>query len=160
MPTLEEMEERCAQFNRVYLPGTKIKVHPVRGEREFHVRTIATHGAHVLGGHSPVVYVTDGGGSWHLDNFGGLASDEERVDYASARYLQAAHAMQSGVAQTISLEASELHKQPAGSAGATPKHLRVGINSAMVNDRALAELLIAKGVFSTAEYHEALASCM
>ena len=48
------------------------------------------------------------------------------------RYVKAAHAMQSGVA--VCMER--------GTAETTPKHLRVGVNSAMVNDAAIARLLI------------------
>lgn len=70
------------------------------------------------------------------------------------RYTAAAHAMQSGVAADMETDTS-------GGAGATtPKHLRVGVNSAMADHSALAELLIAKGVFTHAEYMEALASGM
>ena len=66
------------------------------------------------------------------------------------RYLAAAHAMQSGVAMEIEL----------GSAQATPKHLRVGVNSSLVNSSALGELLIAKGIITEGEYLEAMAAGM
>lgn len=72
-----------------------------------------------------------------------MATDKER-------YLQAAHAMQTGVA----LEHAR------GSDDATPKHLRVGINSALVNDAALVRLLIDKGVLTLAEYERAVADQM
>lgn len=62
------------------------------------------------------------------------------------RYEDAAHQMQCGVAM-------ELSKDPTS---ATPKHLRVGINSAMVNDAALVRLLIAKGLFTEEEYYRAM----
>ena len=58
--------------------------------------------------------------------------------------------MQSGVAM-------EMHQ---GSQDTQPKHLRVGVNSALVDSSALAELLIAKGVISEAEYLEAIAAGM
>lgn len=67
-----------------------------------------------------------------------------------ARYHAALHAMQSGVAAE--------HSQ--GSNDATPKHLRVGVNSALVNDAAIARLLIAKGVITLDEYEAALAAEM
>lgn len=54
--------------------------------------------------------------------------------------------MQTGVA----------HEQAGGSTCGTPKHLRVGVNSALVDGAALAKLLIAKGVFTEAEYAEAV----
>jgi hypothetical protein len=70
------------------------------------------------------------------------------------RYAAAAHAMQSGVAM-------DMQTDPGTSHGATtPKHLRVGLNSAMVTDQAVAELLIAKGIITNDEYLEAVASCM
>ena len=69
---------------------------------------------------------------------------------AIGRYTRAAHAMQSGVAM-------EMQK---GSRVTEPKHLRVGVNSALVDSSALAELLIAKGVITEDEYHEALATGM
>lgn len=59
-----------------------------------------------------------------------------------ATYKELAHAMQTGVAY-------ELEKDPKSG---TPKDLRVGLNSAMVNDAALARLLIAKGVITLEEY--------
>ncbi len=63
------------------------------------------------------------------------------------RYLAACHAMQTGV-MTI------MHKEPRGlEIGETsPKHLRVGVNSAMCDHAALVRLLIAKGLFTEEEY--------
>lgn len=69
---------------------------------------------------------------------------------AKERYLAAAHAMQSGVAMEMQL----------GSNDTTPKHLRTGINSSLVNSSALGELLIAKGVITEDEYLEAMAAGM
>lgn len=66
------------------------------------------------------------------------------------RYLKAAHAMQSGVAMMMNHRAEET----------APKHLRVGVNSAMVDSAALARLLIAKGVFTAEEHAAALADEM
>jgi hypothetical protein len=66
------------------------------------------------------------------------------------RYQAAAHAMQTGVA-------AEMAYHPAPT---EPKHLRVGVNSAMVDNSALAELLISKGVITEAEYFEAVAAGM
>jgi len=69
---------------------------------------------------------------------------------APERYAAAAHAMQSGVAM-------EMNHNP----GPTqPKHLRVGINSAMAEHSALAKLLIDKGLISEDEYLEAIADGM
>lgn len=64
------------------------------------------------------------------------------------RYLAALHAMQTGVKYEIELGINDAH---------TPKHLRVGVNSAMVEHGALIGLLISKGVITEAEYYKALA---
>jgi hypothetical protein len=61
-------------------------------------------------------------------------------------YEQAMHAMQSGVA----------FEHGRGSQDGSPKHLRVGVNSAMVNQAALVRLLIEKGLITEAEYVEAV----
>lgn len=66
------------------------------------------------------------------------------------RYHAAAHAMQSGVAQ-------EMHFNPKPT---EPKHLRVGINAAMVDHAGLARLLMDKGVITEAEYLAAIADAM
>lgn len=42
----------------------------------------------------------------------------------------------------------------------TPKHLRVGVNAAMVGHGGLVVLLIAKGVFTEEEYLKAIADKM
>jgi hypothetical protein len=67
-----------------------------------------------------------------------------------ARYLAALHAMQSGVAM-------EENYDPGPT---SPKHLRVGVNSAMVEHGALIGLLMVKGVITAEEYYEALADRM
>lgn len=56
-------------------------------------------------------------------------------------YVEACHAMQTGVAHKMRLDPSET----------SPKHLRVGVNVAMSDHGALVELLIAKGVFTLEE---------
>lgn len=66
------------------------------------------------------------------------------------RYLAAAHAMQSGVVAKMRIDPGET----------TPKHLRVGVNSSMVQNGALVKLLIEKGVFTEAEWFAALADAM
>jgi hypothetical protein len=78
-------------------------------------------------------------------------ADEAAIKCAKQRYDAAMHGMQTGVAIELEKSAS------AEVAGATPKHLRVGVNSAMVTDVAIANLLMAKGVFTKREYYEALA---
>jgi hypothetical protein len=66
------------------------------------------------------------------------------------RYTKATHAMQTAVAVMIG------HDPTVGS----PKDLRVGLNSALVDSGALAELLIKKGVFTSKEYAQAVTEMM
>jgi hypothetical protein len=61
-------------------------------------------------------------------------------------YLDAAHAMQTGVAMLTHHDSREVD----------PKHLRVGVNSAMVNQAAIAKLLIGKGIITLEEYEKAI----
>lgn len=61
-------------------------------------------------------------------------------------YLDLAHAMQSGVTMKMNYDPAET----------TPKHLRVGVNSAMCDHAALAGLLIAKGIITHEEYEQAI----
>lgn len=56
-------------------------------------------------------------------------------------YTDLSHAMQSGVAFLQNYEAAQT----------SPKHLRVGVNCAMVEHSALCELLIDKGVMTPTE---------
>ncbi len=64
-------------------------------------------------------------------------------------YNALVHAMQSGVAHDIGLHGIE-------KAGADPKHLRVGVNVAIVESSALWKMLVAKGIITEAEMIEAL----
>lgn len=66
-------------------------------------------------------------------------------------YQEACSAMQAGVGLKENLGLSN---------ETTPKHLRVGVNSAMVEHSALARLLIAKGIIGEADYLEAMADGM
>jgi len=61
-------------------------------------------------------------------------------------YEQALHGIQTGIALEIER----------GSECASPKHLRVGVNSAMCEHAALVRLLIAKGLFTEEQYAEAI----
>jgi hypothetical protein len=72
-----------------------------------------------------------------------MTDDEER-------YLSALHAMQSGVAAMMNID----------SADTQPKHLRVGINSALVSNGAIVKLLIDKGLFTEAEWMKVMADEM
>jgi hypothetical protein len=70
------------------------------------------------------------------------------VERDRQRYTDALHAVQTGIKTEMELGQSR---------DLEPKHLRVGINSALVDSAAIAHLLMAKGVISEAEYYEALA---
>jgi len=67
------------------------------------------------------------------------------------RYYKALHAVQTGVA----MMENDLHSNEM-----TPKHFRVGINSAMIDSSALAKLLIHKSIITQDEYAEFLANEM
>lgn len=64
------------------------------------------------------------------------------LDKLKQRYAAAAHAVQSGVAM-------DLNEEPSSG---TPKHLRVGVNLAIVEHGALVRLLIGKGLITEEEY--------
>lgn len=66
------------------------------------------------------------------------------------RYAALCHAMQTGVAYKMEKDVSDT----------TPKHLRVGINSALVQDSALALLLMKKGIITEDEYFDAVNEAM
>jgi len=70
-----------------------------------------------------------------------------KVDEYRRRYEVAMHGMQAGVSIDVANGASDC----------TPKHLRVGVNSALVDSAALAKALIDKGILSEEEYFLALA---
>jgi hypothetical protein len=74
----------------------------------------------------------------------------ETVEQANARYAAAGHAMQTAVAIKMQHDGSETE----------PKHLRVGVNSALSSQGGLVTLLIAKGVFTLEEYSTAMADAM
>lgn len=78
------------------------------------------------------------------------AGERTRYYEASSRYVAACHGLQTGV----------LWEHSRGSDDGTPKHLRVGVNSAMVQIEALTTLLIERGAFSLVEYVEAQADAM
>jgi hypothetical protein len=62
------------------------------------------------------------------------------------------HQVQSAIAFLMSHTASNGQRHPE----TEPKHLRVGVNSAMVETAALGRLLLAKGIFTNTEYFEML----
>ncbi len=72
---------------------------------------------------------------------------DETLKALKARYLAAAHAVQSGIVL-------DLEQRPESG---SPKHLRVGNDMRAADAAGLAKLLIAKGVFTEAEYYAAMA---
>ncbi len=72
-------------------------------------------------------------------------------DPVMKEYMKQAHRMQSAVSAVVS----------SGKAGwGAPKDSRVGINSCMANNLAIANLLIEKGVFTRDEYNVAVRDAM
>lgn len=63
------------------------------------------------------------------------------------RYESALHSMQTGVAMLMNYDGKET----------SPKHLRVGVNSALIDSAALAKILIDKGIITEEEYYASLA---
>ncbi len=70
-----------------------------------------------------------------------MSIEEKRL-----KYEQLLHAMQTGVAFVMEIDEGET----------SPKHLRVGVNSAMIDSGAMAGLLIKKGIITEDEYYDAL----
>jgi hypothetical protein len=68
-----------------------------------------------------------------------------------SRWYRASHAMQAGVGMKLEL---------GHSMDCEPKHLRVGINNALVDHAALVGLLIKKGFITELEYAETIALAM
>lgn len=79
------------------------------------------------------------------------------VEQDRARYMAAAHAVQSAIA----LDMTRRHNIDIDSTlGRFLKHLRVGVDSAKAEQGALATLLIEKGVITGDEYVKAMADAM
>ncbi len=74
-----------------------------------------------------------------------------KLSELKARYAAAMHAVQSGVAVMMNFDGGTERGET------SPKHLRTGVNSALVDSGALAGLLMRKGVITEEEYLEALA---
>ena len=64
------MQRAVDKFNANYSIGDVILVHPIAGEPETVERTIISP-ADILSGHTPVVYVSGGGGCWALSHVAG-----------------------------------------------------------------------------------------
>lgn len=87
-----------------------------------------------------------------MDHKAPLTKEEEKH---ARRLLDAQHAMQSGVLFVLTNQDFDLLAHES-----SPKHLRVGVNTAMSEVGALARLLMEKGVFTREEYFKALADAM
>lgn len=86
------------------------------------------------------------------------SDQRKRVAAAILRQSDAMHAIQSGVKGEIAYE--NLKNVPHDLRSSGPKHLRTGVNMAMCNVAAVARVLIAKGIITEVEYHEALADLL
>lgn len=75
------------------------------------------------------------------------SNDEDQITGLYAEYQRLVHAMQSGVAAEMNANLNQAH---------TPKQLRTGINSAMVETSALIGLLIDKGIITNLEFATAI----
>jgi hypothetical protein len=75
-------------------------------------------------------------------------ADTNQLQAYTDRWMRAAYAIQSAIAFLI---------ERGGFDAATPKHLRVGIDTAKADHGALAELLIRKGVITEEEYLRSIA---
>lgn len=79
-------------------------------------------------------------------------TENEMAEEYTTRWQRAAHAMQSGVAARMNWAERDETTEP--------KHLRVGVNSALVDHGALVDLLVSKGVITRLEYLRAIAEGM
>ena len=68
--------------------------------------------------------------------------DEEVIQGLQNRYIALMHAMQTGVATKMSFDPSET----------SPKHMRAGTNSAILQTSALTKLLMDKGIITELEW--------
>lgn len=87
------------------------------------------------------------------------ANELSKLGFLKERYSAACHAMQSGVRGMMDVEADHQQKDPMTWTH-SPKHLRVGVNSALVDNAALAKLLVSKGVITELELWQALVDGM
>ncbi len=89
-------------------------------------------------------------GTWHPDGGGDQDDTDAFIAAETARYMRAAHAVQTGVA-------TEMRWSPGM---CEPKQLRVGVNTSKVEQAALVTLLIDLGLFTAAQYTTAMADAM
>jgi len=75
---------------------------------------------------------------------------DPELDALTKRYFTAAHGVQSAIA-------FEMQNFGDHAAGADHKHLRVGLSMTLVDNAALGQLLVRKGLITDREYYEAIA---
>jgi hypothetical protein len=73
-------------------------------------------------------------------------TEKEQVAVLKEEYRALMHAVQSGVGFMLDFDSRE----------GTAKHLRVGVNSALINQCAIIKLLINRGVITELEYWESV----
>jgi hypothetical protein len=71
---------------------------------------------------------------------------EQEVAQLQQQYTDLLHAVQSGVKAEIEIQPKD------DTNTASPKHLRVGVNSALIQNSSLATLLMRKGIITEVEY--------
>lgn len=76
-----------------------------------------------------------------------MPTDDEREAEATREYLALAHALQSGVQAEMAARLND---------ASTPKHLRVGVDSALVQSSVIVQLLIDLGLITRADWAERL----
>lgn len=86
--------------------------------------------------------------------------DQARIDALMEEYVALGHAVQSGVAHRLQLDAREYGLVLPDSLIRLLKHIRVGVDTSKSDMGGLATLLIEKGVFTRLEYYEAMVEAM
>lgn len=81
---------------------------------------------------------------------------DKDVEELQAKYNALCHAVQSGVAMEMNTPQGGAGER--GSCG--PKHLRTGVNIALVETGALGRVLVHKGIITEREYWEAMVEAM
>lgn len=89
-----------------------------------------------------------------------MPTEEQRIQAAKIRYQEAAHGVQTGVRAELELAGYPAAQVGPCEAAGNVKHLRTGINSAMVETSVLAKLMVERKLITWAEYYEALADGM
>ena len=78
-------------------------------------------------------------------------TDKTKIpEHHRVRYMELMHAMQSGVRQLMVIDSGSPASVDRAEAG--PKHLRVGVNSTLIQSSAVALLLMEKGIIAPDEY--------